>query len=153
MPLRNCLIMDCTGMSICKSFDVWTFISAIFWIFIGQIETCCHTYLVCQPKINTVLGNYGSLKVGGGWENFPPPPKKILALRRPSLVHWFIHSFFSSFVWNWCWTEQSGTTSAPDEPLWVPPLPSNDLWQDPLSCVADPVAHLRSRELRFICQD
>ena len=61
MPLRHCLIMDCTGMSICKSFDVWTFISAIFWIFNGQIKTCCQTYLVCQPKMNTVLDNCGSL--------------------------------------------------------------------------------------------
>ena len=30
-----------------------TFISAIFWIFNGQIESCCQTYLVCQPEMNT----------------------------------------------------------------------------------------------------
>ena len=36
-------------------------ISTFFWIFNGQVQTCCQTYLVCQPKINTVLSNHGSL--------------------------------------------------------------------------------------------
>ena len=34
-----------------------------------------------------------------------------------------------------------------------PPLPSNDLWQDPPSCVDEPFANLLLRELRFVCED
>ena len=49
--------------------------------------------------------------------------------------------------------EETETRSCPDELLRLPPLPSNDLRQNPPSCVDEPGAHLLRRELRFHCQD
>ena len=46
--------------------------------------------------------------------------------------------------WNklWSWWTSVG-----------PPLPSNDLWKDPPSCVDEPFADLLLRELCFVCED
>ena len=102
-----CLTKDCTRMSICKYSDIWTFISAIFWIINGQVETCCQAYLVYQPKMKTVLDNCGSLleswkwAVGGGL----PPQKTIFWRWAKFQMYWRIDQMrrltgFSSF-WHW----------------------------------------------------
>ena len=120
-----CLTKDCTGMSICKSFDVWTFISAIFWIINRQVETCCQAYLVYQPKMKTVLDNCGSLleswkwAVGGG---LPPQKNNFLAVSKVSnVLAYRSNASVDSLAFHHFGTEQGGISwrNHPVSKIWI----------------------------------
>ena len=56
--------------------------------------------------------------------------------------------------WNFGWKSWAlRKCDAFDEIIWVLALPSNDLRQNPPSCVDEPVSNLLCCELRLVCQE